>query len=148
MATHGDVSIPSSTVEWLKQNPPPAERLTMTLAAIAQAVIDGKDFRLEVRNFVDEFALRPASLRAAAIQERPPRMGDQRFDAFLGALAEHFALRFELERPVWSVESDRFLERFWFLSEVSGFRAISIVQAPAAFKRRGVFIPERSLRRV
>jgi hypothetical protein len=38
--------------------------------------------------------------------------------------------------------------RFWFVSEVPGFRAIAIAQAPAAFRRRGVFIPERSLHRV
>ncbi len=29
-----------------------------------------------------------------------------------------------------------------------GFRAVAIAQAPAAFRRRGVFIPERSLHRV
>jgi hypothetical protein len=34
------------------------------------------------------------------------------------------------------------------VSDVPGFRAISIAQAPAAFRRRGVFIPERSLHRV
>jgi len=48
----------------------------------------------------------------------------------------------------WTVEPTRFLDRSWFVSEVRGFRAISISQAPAAFRRRGVFIPERSLRRV
>lgn len=31
---------------------------------------------------------------------------------------------------------------------VPGFRAISIAQAPAAFRRRGIFVPERSLHRV
>jgi len=46
------------------------------------------------------------------------------------------------------VQPSRFLDRFWFVSDVRGFRAISIAQAPAAFRRRGVFIPERSLHRV
>ncbi|MEX2448313.1 MAG: hypothetical protein WD404_06170 [Solirubrobacterales bacterium] len=40
------------------------------------------------------------------------------------------------------------LDRFWFVSEAPGFRAVSLAQAPAAFRRRGVFIPERSLHRV
>jgi hypothetical protein len=53
-----------------------------------------------------------------------------------------------LRRPAWSVEPVRFLDRFWFVSEVPGFRATAIAQAPAAFRRRGVFIPERSLHRV
>ena len=43
----------------------------------------------------------------------------------------------------------RFLDRFWFVSDVPGFRALAIAQAPAAFRRRRcVFIPERSLHRV
>lgn len=50
--------------------------------------------------------------------------------------------------PGWSVEPERFLDRFWFVSEIPGFRAMAIAQAPAAFRRRGVFIPERSLHRV
>jgi hypothetical protein len=47
-----------------------------------------------------------------------------------------------------SIRPDRFLDRFWFVSDVPGFRAVSIAQAPAAFCRRGVFVPERSLHRV
>ena len=80
--------------------------------------------------------------------ERPPATGDLRYDAYLGALAEHIAAVHGLERPAWSIEADRFLSRFWFVSEVPGFRAVSIAQAPAAFRRRNVFVPERSLHRV
>jgi len=71
-----------------------------------------------------------------------------RYDAYLGALAEHLAVAHDLERPTWAIEPERFLDRFWFVSEVPGFRAVSISQAPAAFRRRGVFVPERSLHRV
>ena len=80
--------------------------------------------------------------------ERPEPTGDRRLDAYLGALAEHLAGAHGLERPAWSVEPGRFLETFWFLSDVPGFRAIAIAQAPAAFRRRGIFVPERSLHRV
>jgi hypothetical protein len=135
--------------EWLVKNPPPPHRFTRTLASVAAATIDGGEFRFAVREFLDEFALRPdLGSKAAAIRGRPLPTGEERFDAFLGAIAEHLALRCEMERPDWSVEPDRFLDRFWFVSEVRGFRAISLAQAPAAFRRRGVLIPERSLRRV
>jgi hypothetical protein len=134
---------------WLAQNPPASQRFSLTLASVAVATSEGEEFRFAVREFLDEFVLRPDLVsKDAAIRERPAPTGDERFDAFLGALAEHLALRCELDRPAWSVEPDRFLERFWFVSEVRGFRAISLAQAPAAFRRRGVFIPERSLRRV
>lgn len=133
--------------DWLAAHPP--RRLTATLAAVALRALAGEDFHHAVREFLDEFALRgDDSSRAGAIAERPRSTGDPRHDAYLGALAEHLAVTHDLSRPAWSVEPGRFLDRFWFVSDVPGFRAVSIAQAPAAFRRRGVFIPERSLHRV
>lgn len=135
--------------EWFAANPPAAERLTETLAAVATRTRAGEDFSHAVREFLDEFSLRgDDGSRADAIAERPEPTGDPRHDAYLGALAEHVAVAHGLSRPGWSVEPDRFLDRFWFVSDVRGFRAVSIAQAPAAFRRRGVFLPERSLHRV
>jgi hypothetical protein len=102
-----------------------------------------------VREFLDEFALRGTDRqREESIADRPLGTGDPRQDAYLGALAEHLAAIHGLVRPPWSIEPDRFLDRFWFVSDTPGFRAISIAQAPAAFRKHGVFIPERSLHRV
>lgn len=135
--------------DWLGSNPPATARMTETLAGVARRARSGEDFRHAVREFLDEFALRGDDrARAEAIEERPAPTGDPRHDAYLGALAEHLATIHGLERPTWSVEPDRFLDRFWFVSDVPGFRAVSIAQAPAAFRRRGVFVPERSLHRV
>jgi hypothetical protein len=135
--------------DWLRANPPSAARLSQTLAALAQRARRGDDFHQAVREFLDEFALRGDDRsRSGAIEERPESTGDPRQDAYLGALAEHLAAVHRLPRPAWSVEADRFLDRFWFVSEVAGFRAVAIAQAPAAFRRRGVFLPERSLHRV
>jgi hypothetical protein len=134
---------------WLAKNPPDGARLTATLAGVAARVRGGEEFQFAVREFLDEFALRADDAsRAKAIAEQPDPTGDPRYDAYLGALAEHLAVAHQLERPSWSVRPDRFLDRFWFVSDVPGFRAVSIAQAPAAFRRRGVFIPECSLHRV
>lgn len=134
---------------WLAENPPAAERLKATLAGVAERTCKGEEFDFAVREFLDEFALRGSERsRAEAIAERPEPTGDPRWDAYLGALAEHLAVAHRIERPRWSLEPSRFLDRFWFVSEVPGFRAIAIAQAPAAFRRRGVFVPERSLHRV
>ncbi len=135
--------------DWLASHPPAAQRLTETLAGVARRAQADEDFRHAVREFLDEFALRGDDRsRAQAIAERPVATGDPRHDAYLGALAEHLAAVHHLRRPAWSVEPERFLRRFWFVSDTPGFRAVSIAQAPAAFRRRGVFIPERSLHRV
>jgi hypothetical protein len=123
--------------------------MTQTLAGVAGRAVGGEDFHRALREFLDEFALRgDKRSRSEAIAERPAATGDPRYDAYLGALAEHLAAIDGLERPAWSVEPGRFLDRFWFVSEVPGFRATAIAQAPAAFRRRGVFVPERSLHRV
>lgn len=135
--------------DWLAEHPPAPERLHATLASVAERARNGEEFRYAVREFLDEFALRADDAsRAKAIADRPEPTGDPRYDAYLGALAEHLAAAHGLERPSWSVRPDRFLDRFWFVSDVPGFRAVSIAQAPAAFRRRGVFVPERSLHRV
>lgn len=135
--------------DWLASHPPAAGRFTQTLAGVAQRACSGEDFHRAVRDFLDEFALRgDNSSRFGAISEKPLSTGEPRQDAYLGALAEHLAVTHGLERPSWSVEPDRFLPSFWFVSETPGFRAISISQAPAAFRRRNVFVPERSLHRV
>jgi hypothetical protein len=134
--------------EWLRANPPDDARLDATLAGVAHRMRGGEDFRYAVREFLDQFALRAdEGSREAAILKRPEETGDMRYDAYLGALAEYLAAVHGLERPDWAAEPGRFLETFWFVSDVRGFRATAIAQAPAAFRRRGVFIPERSLHR-
>jgi hypothetical protein len=139
----------STLKEWLAAHPPPDPAFKQTLALGAERVRGGEDLGFAVREFLDEFALLPRDdLRARAIAERPELTGDAHADAYLGALAEHLAATRGLERPDWATEHARFLDRFWFVSDVPGFRAIAIAQSPAAFRRRGIFITEGALTRV
>jgi hypothetical protein len=120
-----------------------------TLSLVSARVRSGEELRFAVREFLDEFALLPREdLRSKAIAGRPDPTGDAHADAYLGALAEHLALMGGLERPAWATEAGRFLDRFWFVSDVVGFRALAIAQSPAAFRRRGIFIAEGALQRV
>jgi hypothetical protein len=52
--------------DWLAANPPARERLSETLAGVAGRVRKGEDFRHAVREFLDEFALRPRRPSGAA----------------------------------------------------------------------------------
>ncbi len=140
---------PSSAAEWLAANPPPDHAFTQSAAGVARRTLAGEPFHLAVRELLDELALLQSDpQRERALAEEPPATGDRRRDAYLAALAEHFALRFSVPRPPWTTEPSRFLDRFHFESEVPGFRALAIAQSPAAFRRRGIFIAVGALERV
>jgi hypothetical protein len=133
---------------WLVGHPPTDDQFTASLESVASRVVSGEDLLHAVREFLDELALMNPEQMRRAIQRRPSPTGDARFDAYLAALAEHVAAIHGLERPDWSHEPGRFLDHFWFVSEVKGFRALALVESPAAFRRRGIFISAGSLSRV
>lgn len=107
----------------------------------------GEPFPFPVKEFLDEVTFMSGPQMQHAISEPPQLTGDARHDAYLGALAEHLAALNQLERPLWSVESARFLDKFWFVSAVKGFRPLALVESPAAFRRRGIFVSAGSLTR-
>lgn len=134
--------------DWLREHPPSPDRLTQTLATVVARVQAGDPLLPAVRELLDEFAIRPtAESRTAAIEAEPPPTGDPRADAYLGALAEHLAAVHDLPRPAWCTDPSRFLDRWWFTSDVPGFRALLIAESPAAFRRRGIFVSAGSLER-
>ncbi|HSH59077.1 MAG TPA: hypothetical protein VK988_05430 [Acidimicrobiales bacterium] len=142
------MSAPADFPAWLAEHPPPDGAFTNSVAASADRVRAGGRFELVVRELLDELALLATDgQRSRALASRPAPTGDARHDAYLAALAEHVAGVHALERPAWTCEPDRFLDRFWFVSEVPGFRALALVESPAAFRRRGVFISRGSLER-
>lgn len=55
------------------------------------------------------------------------------------ALAEHLAMRDRSGAPAWS--ASRSLRNFWFPFNTPLWRAEALAHAPAAFRRRGVFVP-------
>ena len=78
-------------------------------------------------------------------QERAKHMGelkrgDERWDVLFAGLAEHLAMRDGMDAPRWS--ASRGLRRFWFPFDTPGARAQALVHAPAAFRRRGVFVAD------
>lgn len=137
-----------SLKDWLLQNPPQDDQFTASISSVAQEILGGQTLSFAVREFLDQIALMSPSQIQQAILERPQDTGEARHDAYLGALAEHLAAVHQLSRPPWCCEPIRFLSRMWFVSDVEGFRALAIVESPAAFRRRGIFISRGSLHRV
>jgi len=58
----------------------------------------------------------------------------------LRGLAEHLAMRDGKDAPAWSASCG--LRRFWFPFDTPGARAQALVHAPAAFRKRGVFVAD------
>lgn len=139
---------PETLREWIAEHPPPDRAFRQSLALVGERVLGGEELRFAVREFLDELALLPRlELRERAIAERPPDTGDRQADAYLGALAEHLAAVHDLQRPGWAVEPGRFLATFWFPGLLPAFQPMAIAESPAAFRRRGIFIPAAALSR-
>lgn len=134
--------------DWLIENPPPDSAFTQSVAGVADRVAGGAPFLPAVRELLDEFSLlSDDGQRRRALDDCPRPTGDLRHDAYLAALAEHLAGSVGIARPSWTCDPDRFLERFWFVSAVKGFRALALAESPAAFRRRGVFVSRGALER-
>ena len=121
---------------------------SLNLAQVARDTRAGGDVLSLTRDFLDQVSRRTDKELGALIWERPELTGDGRADALLAGVAENLAAVRKLPCPAWVHEPERFLDRFWFVSSVPGFRAVALAQTPIALKRRGVFWPARSMERV
>jgi hypothetical protein len=95
--------------------------------------------------FLEEFRWEPSPDRLRLLQDEPATTGDERWDVLLAAVAEHLASSDGALEPSWA--EDRSLAQWWFPDDTPFARADALVRAPAAFRRRGVFIAEHDLAR-
>ena len=95
--------------------------------------------------FLEEYRWEPLPDRLRLLDDEPARTGDKRWDVLLAALADHLASSDGGLEPSWA--EDRSLRQWWFPDDTSFGRADAFVRAPAAFRRRGVFIAEHYLAR-
>lgn len=96
-----------------------------------------------IAEFLEEYRWEPARVRFQLLEGEPAFIGDERWDVLLAALAEHLAARDGLASPTWC--QTRHLRRFWFPFNTPAARADAIVHAPAAFRRRGIFLSAHEL---
>jgi hypothetical protein len=96
-----------------------------------------------VAEFLEEHRWEAPDSRAQLLEAEPNIMGDEHWDVFLAALAEHLAARDGLPAPAWA--EGRVLRSFWFPFNTRAARVDAIVHAPAAFRRRGVFVAPQEL---
>lgn len=113
----------------------------MTVADLAErlsgAADDATRWKL-VWEFLEEYRWETANSQPALLRDEPARIGDDRWDALLAALAEHLAAQRDLAPPRWT--EPRVLQRAWFPAELKVQRADALVHAPASFRKHGVYL--------
>lgn len=127
------------------QGPPIDAYEPMTLTRLSTHLRRADD-RLRWRyiaEFLEEYSWEPPVARLRLLDEPPTSTGDERWDAFLAALAEYLAARDGRGTPDWV--GFRPLVRFWFPFNTAAARADAIVHAPAAFRSRGIYLSQHEL---
>ncbi len=124
--------------------------IPQTLAEVAQLTARGESFDFSLRNFLDGFYAQPQpeaiATSPAPLAEKIPQLGAIE-DAYLAATAEWLAWKFNLPEPAWVRADQRFLRRPWFASSLDSLRAVLLLESPAAFRSRNLFVSENALTR-
>ena len=118
----------------------------MTVADLAAYLSQAEDDKTRwklVWEFLEEYRWEQAEAQPALLADEPTPVGDERWDALLGALAVHLAARLDLAPPAWT--EFRVLGRPWFPAELPVQRADALVHAPAAFRKHGVYLSAADL---
>src|SRR5438445_2574961 len=121
-----------------------------TLAAVAQLALNGDSFDRCLANFLDEFYAAP---NTEALADTPPLLapplgeGGQVQDAYLAATAEELARAYQFPVPEWTAADERKLHRPWFASPLAALRTVLLLESPAAFRARNLFVSENALAR-
>src|SRR5215467_16361297 len=95
---------------------------------LSRAADDEARWRL-IAEFLEEHRHEPLEVRLERLAEEPSPTGDEHWDVFLAALAEHLAAIDERRGPRWC--EDRSLDVFWFPYNTKAARAEAIVHAPS-----------------
>ena len=112
------------------------------LGALLAGSDEARRWRL-VAEFLEEYRWEPAGTRRSLLDAEPATTGDEHWDVFLAALAEHLAAKDGRGAPPWA--EGRSLRRFWFPFNTRAARVDAVVHAPAAFRCRGVFVAAQEL---
>lgn len=113
---------------------------------------DEELWRFGILQLLDDYesVLAHAGVEAASqlLRDEPPKSGHSGIDAALAALVAWLADRDGWRPPNWVWAADRVARPWWFVTPSSYGRAWAMVQSPAQFRIRGVFITDTALMRV
>lgn len=108
-----------------------------------------REFGYALVEFLDQFY---SEKRPEMIAEEPPllrqRLNDEGVaDAYLAAVAVELSRSLARTPPEWTYHPTRFLRRPWFANPGPSLRATLLLESPAAFRERNLFVSENALSR-
>ena len=110
---------------------------------------DRREFHRHLADFLDQFRIEHQSVMLA----REPGRVTSRFDggdvcdAYLAAVAVALAREISAPPPSWAWAEDRKLRQPWFASPGAAIRALLLLESPAPFRERNLFVSENALSR-
>jgi len=124
-------------------------RRPSSLAEVAAWSRARRNFWNHLADFLDQFYL---ERQLDMLQDEPARLagtiddGDIA-DAYLAATAVSLARSLAMVPPSWARRPDRKLHRPWFASAGPAIRATLLLESPAPFRERNLFVSENALTR-
>ncbi len=120
-----------------------------SLTEVAAQATSRNDLGRAVVEFLDQFKIEQG---AAMLADEPPLVAGQLHDegvadAYLAAVAVHLSRTIAKVPPSWTRGPARFLRRPWFASAGPSLRATLLLESPAAFRERNLFVSENALDR-
>ena len=122
----------------------------VSLAEVARQTAEGDYFNRCLGSFLDEFYAHPCR---DAFLEKPislqPKFGNLGlvYDSYLAATADQLAISHHLPGSDWAADEKRRLHRPWFASPLASLRAVLLLESPATFRSRNLFVSENTLSR-
>lgn len=124
-------------------------RRPSSLAEVARLAEDARGFHVNLRDFLDQFRI---DRRADMLADEPRPVaaryeGGEVADAYLAAVAVSLAREIGVIPPAWARSESRKLRFPWFAHRGPALRATLLVESPAPFRERNLFVSENALSR-
>ncbi len=118
-----------------------------SLAELAIRAASATAFEYELADFLHEFA---GCRDAAMLAESPPLLRDRLplgavYDAYLAATSVFLSASIGADAPRWTRQPERILRQPWFANPGRHMRALLLVESPAAFRERNLFVSANAL---
>ena len=107
-------------------------------SVLQDALDDAERYRALMHDLPRRFHQLPSDLQVGALRDPAPLTGTD-WDVLLAAVVEHIARLHGHPVPDWADEPERFLELPWVIPSMPDTARESVLFAPAAFVRHGVF---------